>query len=186
MPFFYSLKKFSLSLAVFSLFSPLAIGNNALLSAEKFIKNQRGERILLTKAGVDFANTIASQQITGKINKIPKQEAYKWLDRFVKLSNKQAQKKEDFTPVNNFLNHLKLCDELFAEIYAPQGAEAKALKALQEIPPKRKEMLMRELEKLREEIRADTRELVETNHQKAFQKITALYDLALKETLDIQ
>lgn len=152
--------------------------------ASKFDVNGSG-RIHLTEAGHEFARTTAQMQVNGRLRLITKREAYEWMDRFIKLSNKKAQQSPDFTPVNNLKNHLALCDELLAELLLPKNQSQLALAENEKIPEKRKKQLVAELEKLRAKLKEDVSELVTDPSRENMKIIISFYDKALKETLDI-
>jgi hypothetical protein len=128
---------------------------------------------------------VASKQVNGRLKLVTKKQAYEWMDRFIKLSNKEAQKRADFTPVNNLYRHLALCDEILGELILESGEVQNVLKDDEKIPEKRKEKLMTELNNLRGKLREDIKDLVTDNSQPSMKILVDFYDKALKETLDI-
>ncbi|MEZ4814088.1 MAG: hypothetical protein R3A80_02635 [Bdellovibrionota bacterium] len=145
----------------------------------------RGGKIAITPAGYTFIENVVKQQVTGKIRKVKKKEAYEWAEKFIKLSNRKAVESADFTPINNLFNHLILCDDLFSSIYAPDENNSAPLAKSDEIPEKRKEKLLAELKNLRKKIEEDSEVLVSSASLDDFNLIINFYDKALKETLDI-
>ena len=157
---------------------------NAATSESKFALNKKG-RIVLTESGNAFIEKISGKQVTGAIRKITKKEAYVWVDKFTKLSDKDAQKSKDFTPTNNFLNHLALCDTLLADLYRPGENNSLPLAKGEGLPEGRKKMIKIELDKLRVKLTADVVELVSEGSRENLSKIIDFYDTALKETLEL-
>jgi hypothetical protein len=153
--------------------------------SEKFEKTtiEGKEFITLTPAGNTFSNTVAKQQITGKIKKITKTEALAWVVKFVKLSDKEAQKSPDWNSINNFYNHLILCDELLNKMLINNAEEAPP--GDDKIPDGLKKMLIGKLEELREKLKTDIETLVDPNSRANFKVLVDFYDKALKETLDL-
>ena len=145
----------------------------------------RSDHIVLTAGGYTFLENIAKKPVGGTIRKITKKEAYQWVDKFIKLSNRAAISRPDFTPINNLMNHLALCDELLANIYSPYSDNSPPLPAGDQIPKNRKEKLLNELVNLRKKLSADINELVAEQSRDDFTLIVDYYDRALRETLDI-
>jgi len=143
------------------------------------------KQIVLSAAGNLFVKNVAKRQVNGRLKLVTKTQAYKWMDRFIKLSNRKAQQSADFTPVNNLFNHLELCDEILGELILAPGEIQTALKKEEEIPKKRKEKLLEELNGLKAKLREDTKLLVESGSRENFIVLIDFYDKALKETLDI-
>lgn len=152
-------------------------------SAPKF--EIRNGKIAITPTGYTFIENVVKRQVTGRIKKVKKKEAYEWAEKFIKLSNRKAVESADFTPINNLFNHLSLCDELFSSIYAPGENNSTPLDKSDEIPAKRKEKLLAELENLRNKIKDDSEELVNPASLGDFNLIINFYDKALQETLDL-
>ncbi len=176
------LKNFSfIALALF--FSNVSHSADFMKAPKFAIKNGV---IILTNAGDDFVDEVASKQVRGKLRKVAKKKAYEWVDKFAKLSNKTAQASPDFTPINNLFNHLNLCDEIIAELYLANGeAPGAPLSKSEQISDRGKRRLMEHLEGLRKKLNEDAQVLVSKNNSKNFQKMIEFYDAALKETLDI-
>ena len=168
----------------------LAFFFSNFIQAEDFMKAPKfaikNGVIVLTEAGDNFVDEVARKQVTGKLRKVNKKEAYVWVDKFVKLSNSSAQAKPDFTPLNNLFNHLNLCDEILRELYLKPGEDpGEALKKSEQISEKGKERLMGHLEGLRKKLNEDSKTLVSKNNSTNFQLMIKFYDAALKETLDL-
>ncbi len=152
--------------------------------ADPKFQKQNG-KIHFTDAGRKFVDEIKGKEVAGTLRKIKSSQARSWVVRFAELSDREAMKSPDFTPLNNLYNHLVLCDKLLQTLVLAPNEGVNKVRIKDRIKAHEKEKLDEELEKLRNKLNADIATLIDTKSQADFRALVEYLDKALRETTDM-